>query len=93
MTEKEIILLLSNRYLKIIGFNRNQHLRNKCLEIINSIEKIPEGKANRILGYVRKCLIDLKFTTHEKEHRFERISNFYNEIEINKEESSINCES
>ena len=77
MEEKEIILMLAKRYLKLIGFNRDQSLRNKCLTIIDKINELPEGKMNRWLGYILKCVIDLKLTTYEKEFRFEKINISY----------------
>ena len=38
MTIKEANLALANRYLKFIGFNRDQKMRNMCLTLIEHIE-------------------------------------------------------
>jgi hypothetical protein len=75
MNEKDIILLLANRYLKMLGFNRDQHLRNMCLTIIDKIDSMPEGKANRWLGYIQKSVIDMKLSTIPKERKI--VENFY----------------
>ena len=70
MNEKYIIQSLASRYLKIIGLNRNQHIRNMCLTILNKLEEYPEGKLNRWLGFIQKSLIDMNLTTFEKEVKF-----------------------
>jgi hypothetical protein len=69
MSEKEIINLLAQRYLKMLGFNKDQHLRNMCLTIINKHNEFSEGKLNRWIGYIQKSLIDLKLTTISKENK------------------------
>lgn len=70
MTEREIIKLLATRYSKMIGFNKDQNLRNMCLTIIEKYAEYPEGKLNRWIGYIQKSVIDLKLTTLEKENKF-----------------------
>lgn len=70
MTERDIIKLLAERYVKMIGFNKDQHLRNMCLTIIDKYDTYPEGKLNRWLGYIQKGVVDLKLTTVAKENKF-----------------------
>lgn len=70
MTERDIIKLLAERYVKMIGFNKDQHLRNLCLTIIDKYNTYPEGKLNRWLGYIQKGVVDLKLTTVAKENKF-----------------------
>ena len=80
MTERDIIKLLAERYVKMIGFNRDQHLRNLCLTIIDKYNTYPEGKLNRWLGYIQKSVIDLKLTTLAKENKFS--APFFNKLYI-----------
>lgn len=70
MNEREVIKLLAERYLKLLGFGKDQQLRNMCLTIINKYQEYPEGKLNRWLGYIQRGVIDLKLTTLAKESRF-----------------------
>lgn len=70
MTERDIIKQLIERYIKMIGFNKDQHLRNMCLSIIDKINTAPIGKLNRWLGYIQRGVIDLKLTTIPKENNF-----------------------
>ena len=72
MTEREIIRLLAQRYVKMIGLGKDQHLRNMCLTIIDKYDTYPEGKLNRWLGYIQRAVIDMKLTTLPKESRFTR---------------------
>ena len=70
MTERDIIKLLAERYVKMIGLGKDQHLRNMCLTIIAKYQEYPEGKLNRWLGYIQKGVMDLKLTTMAKEKKF-----------------------
>lgn len=83
MTEKDIIKKLAERYIKMIGHNNDQHLRNMCLTIINKIDEYPQGKLNRWLGYIQKSIVDLKLSTITKENKF---------TESLLSEISLNCE-
>ncbi len=70
MNEREVIKLLAERYVKMLGFTKDQHLRNMCLTIIDKYNTYPEGKLNRWLGYIQRGVIDLKLTTLAKESKF-----------------------
>jgi hypothetical protein len=72
MTEREIIKLLAQRYVKMLGLGKDQHLRNMCLTMIDKYDTFPEGKLNRWLGYVQRAVIDMKLTTLNKETKFTR---------------------
>ena len=70
MTEKEIIKKLAERYLKMVGLSKDQHLRNMCLTIIDKCDEFPEGKLNRWLGYIQKSVVDHKLTTINRENKY-----------------------
>lgn len=70
MKEKIIIKKLAEHYVKMLGFNKDQHLRNMCLTIVEKIDEYPESKLNRWLGYIQKGVVDLKLTTVARENRF-----------------------
>lgn len=69
-TIHDITEILARRYLKMIGFNKDQHLRNYCLQIIDNINKWPLHKSSRRLGYVQKGILDHNLTTVGKENLF-----------------------
>jgi len=70
MNDKDIILIYTNRYIKMIGFNRDQTLRNMCLTILNKIDELPLHKMYRWIGYIQKSVIDMNLTTMTKENKF-----------------------
>lgn len=72
MTERDIIKLLAARYIKMLGINKDQHLRNMCLTIIDKVDVVPVGKLNRWLGYIQKGVIDYNLTTITKENNFSK---------------------
>jgi len=73
MNERNIIKSLAERYLKLIGMNQDQHLRNMCLTIIDKINTMDTGRMNRWLGFIQKSIIDLKLTTIVNENKFSAI--------------------
>lgn len=68
--DKKIITLYINRYIKLIGFNRDQHLRNMCLTILNNIDTMPLHKMYRWIGFIQKSVVDMGLTTISKENKF-----------------------
>ncbi len=68
--DKEIIKLYVERYIKIIGLNKDQQLRNMCLNILNNIDDFPLHKMYRWIGFIQKSVIDMKLTTLAKENKF-----------------------
>jgi len=72
MTERDIIKQLALRYIKMLGLNNDQHLRNMCLTIIENIYTAPLGKLNRWLGYIQKGVVDHKLTTIARENNFSK---------------------
>ena len=61
---------LAERYLRLIGFNKDQMLRNMCLTIISNVDTWPIDKTSRWLGFIQKSLIDLDLTTSSRERKF-----------------------
>jgi hypothetical protein len=72
MTIKEANLALANRYLKFIGFNRDQKMRNMCLTLIEHIDTWSVDKTSRWLGFIQYYIISQNLTTLEKEIKFSR---------------------
>lgn len=72
MTLKEANLDLAKRYLKMVGFNKDQHLRNMCLTLIEKIAEWPDDKSSRWLGFIQHGVIDHKLTSIEKERNYSR---------------------
>lgn len=70
MTERELIKTLAQRYLKMIGLSKDQHLRNMCLSVIDKSNIAPLGKLNRWIGFIQKGVVDHKLTTISRENSF-----------------------
>jgi len=71
MTIKEVSMKLVNRYIKMIG-QKDQHLRNMCLTLVNKMEEWPIDKSSRWLGFIQCGVINLKLTTVKNERDFSR---------------------
>ena len=69
-TVRDITEVLAKRYMKMIGFNKDQHLRNNCLVIIENINEWPLHKLSRRLGYIQKGVIEHNMTSIGKENHF-----------------------
>lgn len=69
-TIRDITEVLAKRYIKMIGFNKDQHLRKQCLEIIENINEWPLHKLSRRLGYIQRGVIEHKMTSIGKENHF-----------------------
>lgn len=72
MTVHDASKQLASRYLKMLGFNKDQHLRNMCLTIIEHVDEWPIDKSSRWLGFIQAGVINHKLTTIEKERNFSR---------------------
>ncbi len=72
MTVQEASKQLAHRYIKMLGFNKDQHLRNMCLTIIEHVDEWPIDKSSRWLGFIQAGVIQLKLTSIEKERNFSR---------------------
>jgi hypothetical protein len=72
MTIIEATRQLAERYVKMLGMNNDQHLRNMCLTIIDKVDGWPIDKSSRWMGYIQKGVIDLKLTSMERERNFSR---------------------
>ena len=72
MTIKEATKELALRYIKMLGFNKDQHLRNMCLTIVEKVDEWPIDKSSRWIGFIQAGVIDHKLTSIEKERNFSR---------------------